>query len=92
MLIVSVDVTADVPVILGEACDKLHVGAAVTPVMVVVTAQVRLTVPVKSPVGVIEIVDVFPEVDPGLTVMFPLLLSTKFEGATVTVPVPWALV
>jgi hypothetical protein len=43
----------------------------------VVTAQLSATVPVNPPTGVTVIVDVFPLVDPGATVIPPLLLIAK---------------
>ena len=47
MLIVSVDIGADVPVMLTDAGGRLHVGAKLTPVRLVITTHVRLTAPVK---------------------------------------------
>ena len=59
----SVEVTAAVPVMSGAVGLRLQVAGLVAPVGPV-TAQVRLTVPVKPPDGVAEIVDVLPVVAP----------------------------
>jgi hypothetical protein len=74
---VSVEVTAVVSLIVSEDEERLHVVGSVAPEGDVVTAQVSATVPVNELVGVTEIVEVFPVVAPGLTVMLPLLVSVK---------------
>ena len=86
VLTVSVDVCPGVI----EAGDRPHVGGSLGLEMLVVTAQVRLTELLKPPDGVTLIVDVFPLVAPGLTVMLPLLVSVNVDAAagfTVTLTV-----
>ena len=60
---VSAAVTAALPVTLTED-GMLHVAGLVGLVSVVVTAQLKFTVPVKPPAGVTLIVEVFPVVAP----------------------------
>lgn len=64
----SVDVWAVVPLRVTEVGLRLHVGASLTPVIAVVTAQVRLTVPLNPFVPTTLIVPVFPVAAPGETV------------------------
>jgi hypothetical protein len=52
--------------------------------MVVVTAQVRFTVPVNPPTGATVTVDVFPVVAPAVTEIAPLLLKENV-GVALTV-------
>jgi hypothetical protein len=77
VLTVRVAVAADTPVMFTDIGAIVHVGGAVGLVKAVATAQLRLTVPVKPPNGVIVMVAVFPVVAPGATVMPPLLLNAK---------------
>lgn len=67
----SVDVKADVPVMLTEVGDRAQVAGLLAAVGL--TAQVRATVPVKPPEGVTLMVEVLPVVAPAATVMAPLL-------------------
>ena len=48
-------------------------------------AQVRATVPVNPPAGVTLIVDVFPVVAPGLTLIFPLFVMAYDAGAAAAI-------
>jgi hypothetical protein len=77
VLTVTVAVAAAAPLILTEEVLIRHVGGAVGLLKAVVTAQLKATVPVKPPDGVIVIVDVFPLVAPAATVIPPLLLMAK---------------
>jgi hypothetical protein len=74
---VSVDVCADVDEIDNEVEERLHVAGLVALGGLVVTAQLRLTVPVKEFVGVTVIVAV--ALLPGLTEKLPLLESVKLS-------------
>jgi hypothetical protein len=74
---VSVEVTAVVSLIVSEDEERLHVVGSAALEGVVVTAQVSATVPVNESVGVTVMVEVFPVVAPGLTVMLPLFVSVK---------------
>ena len=68
MEMVSVAVTADVPVMLtGLVEPKLSGGGSWAPDGLDVIAAVSVTLPVKPPPGVTVIVEVFPLVAPGLT-------------------------
>jgi hypothetical protein len=77
---VRVLVTAAVPETLGAAGEREQPGVSLTLVMLVVTAQIRFTVPVKPPEGVRLIVEVLPLVAPAATRMLPLLLRVNAEG------------
>jgi hypothetical protein len=68
VLTVSVEVCAPVPLIVTEVGFRLHVGMSVTLVSVVVTRQVRSTIPVNPFVPATLIAAVFPVVEPGATV------------------------
>jgi hypothetical protein len=57
----------------GDATEQ--VGGSFGLVIDVVTAQVRVTLPVKPPPGVTVIVDVLPVVAPAVTEILPLLVS-----------------
>jgi hypothetical protein len=62
---VKVPVAAALPEIVRGLVElKLKVGGAVTPLGLVVRAAVRVTLPVKPPVGVTVIVEVLPVVAP----------------------------
>jgi hypothetical protein len=62
---VKVPVAAALPEIARGLVElKLRVGGSVTPLGLVVRAAVRVTVPVKPPVGVTVIVEVLPVVAP----------------------------
>jgi hypothetical protein len=79
---VSVAVWAVVPLRVTEAGDRAHVTGLVALEGEVVTAQLRATVPLDEFVGVTVIVDVLPEVAPGLlTPMAPLLERVKLAPA-----------
>jgi hypothetical protein len=64
-----------------------HVAGLTAPDGMVVTAQVRLTVPVNPPLGDTLMVDVFPVVAAAAMEMFPPLLSVKLGGRTKAVTV-----
>ena len=81
VLIVSVAVTAADPVIAGGAVTE-HVGASAPPVGPPVTAQLKATLPVKPPLGLIVMVDV--TLGPGDAAVIPVLLSVKPGGAAGT--------
>jgi hypothetical protein len=67
-LTVSVEVCAAAPLIVTEVGFRLHVGMSLTPVSIVVTLQVKSTIPLNPFVPATLIVPVFPEVVPGATV------------------------
>ena len=84
--IVRVPVPTGLPVMLTGLVElKLRVGGTTAPLGLVVTTAVRATLPVKPPVGVRVIVEVFPVVAPAVTLMLPLLLSVKL-GVGATLP------
>lgn len=64
----SVEVCAAAPLIVTKVGFRLHVGMSLTPVSVVVTLQVRSTIPLNPFVPATLIFPVFPVVVPGLTV------------------------
>jgi hypothetical protein len=72
---VSVEVCAEVLLKVSELEERLHVVGSAALEGVVVTAQLRVTVPVKELPGVTVMVEV--PVEPGLTLMLPLLESVK---------------
>ena len=74
VLMVSVAVTAAGPVIAGGTVTE-HVGASAPPVGPPVTAQLRATLPVKPPLGLIVMVEV--AFGPGAAMVIPVLLSVK---------------
>ena len=88
---VSVAVAALVPETVTEA-GTLQVGALVGLTMLVVTAQERLTWPVKPPEGEALMVEVLPVVAPGAMVIPPLLLRLNPASAEVPVTVTLTLV
>ena len=91
---VSVAFCAVIPAMVTEDLTP-QVAGLVAPVGAVVTAQVRLTAPVKPFEGVTVMVEVLPVVALPSTLMAPLLVRLKpGAGAAVTVtePVPVALV
>jgi hypothetical protein len=78
--IVRVAVPAEAFVMLtGVVEPKLKVGRSCAPVGVLVTAAVSATLPVKPPLGVTVIVEVFPVVAPGDTVTV-VPLTVKLGG------------
>jgi hypothetical protein len=79
LTIVSVEVTALAPVISAEAGFKLHVTGLLAPAGLVVSAQVRFTVPVKPVVGVTVTVAV--PFDPCVIEIGPLLLMLNVGAA-----------
>jgi hypothetical protein len=81
VLTVSVAMTAVAKVIAGGAVTE-HVGASAPPVGPAVMAQLRTTVPVKPPLGVIVMVDV--AFGPGDAIVTAVLLSVKPGGAVGT--------
>ena len=94
VVMVRVAVPAAVPAILtGLVEPKLKVGKYWAPAGLEVRAAVRATLPVKPPMGVTVMVDVFPVVAPGATVTaVPLIVKLGFTTVvTVTVVDPVAL-
>jgi hypothetical protein len=83
---VSVAVAAEAPVML-TLDGTLQVGGSLGLVIVVVTAQVRLTAAANPPAGVTVIVEVSPLVAPGAMLRLPLLESANagFPAGAVTV-------
>src|ERR1022692_2604690 len=78
---VKVPVPAAAPVMLtGDVAPKLKVGGSVAPVGLDARTAVRVTVPVKPPLGVTVIVEVLAVVAPGLTVRVPLLVRANVGG------------
>jgi len=87
---VTIDVNAPAPVMSTEVGLRLHVTGLVAPAGLVVTAQVRSTVPVNESEGVAVIVDV--PLAPCVTLTAPLSLKLKLGPAlTVTFTVVLAL-
>ncbi len=78
---VSVEFCAVAPVMVTEGV-TLQVAGLVGFVSVVVTAQVRLTAPVKPFDGVTETMAVFPVAALASNVMGPLFVSEKVGGGT----------
>jgi hypothetical protein len=75
---VSVAVIADVLLRSTEVGERLHVAGLVAPVGSL-TVQLRSTVPVNELAGVTVMVEVLPDVAPGLTVrLLGLLVREKF--------------
>jgi hypothetical protein len=83
VLTVSVAVTGAPPVIAGGAVTE-HVGVSAAPMGPPEAAQLRATLPVKPPVGVIVTVDV--PLGPGAAMVTAALLSVK-PGAAGTITV-----
>ncbi len=80
MLAVNVDVSAVELLIATDVGERLHVTGLTALEGEVVTAQLRVTVPLKEPDGVTVIVEVLPEVAPGvLTLMAPLFDRVKSD-------------
>jgi len=88
---VKVEFTAAAPAMVTEAGFREQVTGLVAPAGLVVTAQVRLTVPVNPFDGVAVTVDV--PLDPWVMVIAPLLLKPNDGGAlTVTITaVVWVM-
>src|SRR5215469_3601478 len=78
---VSFAVTAVAPVITGGAVTE-QVGASAAPMGLPVTAQLRATLPVKPPVGLIVMVEL-PEA-PDDAMVTAVLLSVKLGGGAGT--------
>jgi hypothetical protein len=78
---VNVAVIADVLLRSTEVGERLHVAGLLAPAGPL-TVQFRSTVPVKEFAGVTVMVEVLPDVAPGLMVMLPLLVRLK------SVPLP----
>jgi hypothetical protein len=76
---VRVDVTAEVPLMETEVGERLQVGVLTGLETLVVTAQVRVTVPSNEFCGVTVMVEVLPLVAPPVTVMLPPLERVKSE-------------
>ena len=74
---VKVEVCAAALLIETEAGERLQVAGLVAPEGELVTEQVRATVPVNEPAGVMEMEEVLPVVAPGATLILPLLESVK---------------
>jgi len=88
---VSVAVPADAVVIpTGVVAPKLNVGASWAPAGLAATIAVSATLPVNPPLGVMEIVEVFPVEAPGLIeTAVPVTVKLGATTAvTVTDPVP----
>jgi hypothetical protein len=81
VLTVSVAVTGALPVVAGGAVTE-HVGASAAPTGPPEMAQLRATLPVKPPVGVIVMVDV--PVGLGDAMVTAVLLSVKPGAAGTT--------
>jgi len=80
---VSVAVSAVELLSVTDVGERLHVTGLAAPDGDVVTAQVSVTVPENELDGVTVIVEVLPEVAPGLlTLMVPLLERVKSEEPT----------
>lgn len=92
VVIVRVAVPAVVPVMVtGVVGPKLKVGGYWAPVGLDVTVAVSATLPMKPPVGVTVMVDVFPVVTPGAETVTAVPLTVKLgltAGVTVTEVVP----
>jgi hypothetical protein len=73
---VSVAVSADVPVMSTDVGERLHV-AGLLALVGALTEHVRLTVPVNELAGVTVMVEVLPDVAPGLMEMLPPLEREK---------------
>jgi hypothetical protein len=85
---VKVAVPAEAPAMFAGLVDpKLKVGASWAPAGLEVMAAVSATLPVKPPLGVTVMVEVFPLVAPGtkVTVVPPIVNEGGLGGATVTV-------
>jgi hypothetical protein len=81
-VVVAVNVAVSAAELLSvtDVGDRLHVTGLVAFDSEVVTAQLRSTVPVNELEGVTVIVEVLPEVAPGLlTLIEPLLERVKLE-------------
>jgi len=90
---VKLAVPAAVPVILtGVVVPKLKLGGSCAPLGPEVTSAVSATLPVKPPVGVTVMVDVFADDAPAVTdTAFPLTEKLGFTVVvTVTASVPVA--
>jgi hypothetical protein len=74
---VSVEVCADELLKVSDVGERLQVVGLIAPEGDVVMAQESETVPVNVLDGVTVMVEVLPEVAPGLTEMLPLLLRLK---------------
>jgi hypothetical protein len=91
-VVAAVVLTVNVEVCDGviEAGDRPHVGGSLAPEGLDVIAHVKAIEPLNPPDGITLIVEVFPLVAPGLTVMLPLLVSVNVDAAagfTVTLTV-----
>jgi hypothetical protein len=79
--IVRVPVPAALPAMVrGPVELKLKVGGAEAPLGLVVRAAVRVTLPVKPPVGVTVIIEVLPVVAPA-AILTAVRLTVKSGGA-----------
>ena len=88
---VRVAVPAVAPVMLtGLVEPKLRVGGSCAPFALEVTAAVSATLPVKPPVGVTVMVEVFPVVAPGVTVTAVPVIVKPGGAVTVTEACPVA--
>ena len=85
VLTVNVEVCAVVPLTVTEAGFRLHVGMSLTPVIVVVTLQVKFTAPLNPFVPTTLMVPVFPVVPPGVTVkdVVPPLPAVKLGSGVI---------
>jgi len=89
LLTVNVEVSAPL-VMLTEVGNIAQVTGLVAPDGDVVTAQVRLTLPVKPLVGLTDSVEVFPLFTPAVMLMLPLFVSVK-PGVALVAPVTIAV-
>jgi hypothetical protein len=90
---VRVPVPAEAPVMLtGDVAPRLAEGGSIAPVGEAVSAAVRVTLPVKPPLGVTVMIAVLPVVEPGEPIVTaPLGVNMKF-GATYALTVTLTVV
>jgi hypothetical protein len=89
---VSVAVPAAVPVIeTGVVEPKENVGRSCAPLGLAVKDAVNATLPVKPPLGVTVIVEVFPVTEPGTTLTAVPFIVKPGPAVTVTIRVVVAL-
>ena len=90
VLMVSVAITAVTPVIVGGAVTE-HVGVSTAPMGLPVTAQLRATLPVNPPLGLIVMVDVAFVPGDAMVTAVPLSLKPGRGAGTLTVNLVVAL-
>jgi hypothetical protein len=89
VVLAAVVFTVSVDVVVADAGLRLQVGESMAPEGAEVMAQVRLTVPLNPPTGLMVMLEVLPVVAPGLTLMAPLLESVKPEFTVTVTEVVW---